>query len=438
MGPNSGLYLQFGTYLSALFGIWATYFLVRKRNDQISKAVHAAAVEAGLHEPVSLHPLIDPIKCLGCGACTKVCPEGDVLGMVNGKAMLIEPSECIGHGACKTACPRDAIELVFGTATRGVDIPSVGPDFQTNIPGLFIAGELGGMGLIRNAIEQGSQALDHIARRPGMKRGELLDVVIIGGGPAGFAASLGAIEKGLRFVTVEQDSFGGTVAHFPRGKLVMTAPAMLPLVGKMSFKEVSKEKLLAFWEKAARKAGLKINYGERVEAVTARGGGFDVITTKGAYRSRAVLLAIGRRGTPRRLEVPGEELEKVVYRVVDPEQYRGRHVLVVGGGDSALEAAASIAEQPGTKVTLSYRGEAFARARLKNRQRVDAAVQSGRLKVQLKSKVVQIGINHVELDRAGKRATLVNDAVIVCAGGILPTSFLENIGVEVERKYGTR
>lgn len=438
MVANSGLYLQFGTYVSALLSIWGTYFLIRRRQEFVSRSVHAAALDAGLGEPASLHPLIDPIKCLGCGACTKVCPEGDVLGMVGGKAMLIEPSACIGHGACKTACPRDAITLVFGTQTRGVDIPFVGPDFQTNVPGIYIAGELGGMGLIRNAIEQGCQAMEHIRRRPGMGRGDMLDVIIVGGGPAGFAASLSAMEQKLRFVTIEQDSFGGTVGHFPRGKLVMTAPATLPLVGKMSFREVSKEKLLTFWERAARKVGLKISYGERVEKITPGGGGFEVVTTKGAYRTRAVLLAIGRRGTPRQLNVPGEDQDKVVYRLIDPEQYAGKHVLVVGGGDSALEAAASIAEEPGTTVTLSYRSEAFARAKQKNRQRVDAAVKSGKLTLRLKSTVASIGPAHVEIKGAGKVLTLRNDAVIVCAGGILPTAFLQSIGVEVETKYGTR
>lgn len=438
MGATSGFYLQLGTYLSVLLSIWATYFMFRRRHDANSRSIHAAALEAGLSEPASLHPLIDPIKCLGCGACTKVCPEGNVIGMVNGKAKLIEPSACIGHGACKTACPRDAIELVFGTETRGVDIPFVGPDFQANVPGLYIAGELGGMGLIRNAIEQGCQAIEQISKRPGLGRGDMLDVIIVGGGPAGFAASLAAIEQRLRFVTIEQDSFGGTVAHFPRGKLVMTAPAVLPIVGKMAFTTVSKEKLLDFWDKAASKAGLKIQYGERVEAVTARGYGFDVVTTRGTYRSCTVLLAIGRRGTPRQLGVPGEELEKVVYRLVDAEQYRGRHVLVVGGGDSALEAAASIAEQPRTHVTLAYRSEAFARAKQQNRRRVDAARKSGQLTTRLRSTVVRIGCEHVELDCAGRRITVRNDAVIVCAGGILPTAFLENIGVEVERKYGTR
>ena len=353
------------------------------------------------------------------------------------RPQLIEPTECIGHGACKTACPTNAITLVFGTETRGVELPFVGPDFQTNVPGIFIAGELGGMGLIRNAIEQGRQAIDSVRNLDGLGRPDILDVVIVGSGPAGFSASLAAMQHKLRFVTIEQESFGGTVAHFPRGKLVMTAPATLPLIGKVKFREISKEKLLAFWTKAAQKTGLKISYGERVDAVAQTGCDFEVKTTRRSYRTRAVLLAIGRRGTPRKLDVPGEDLPKVVYRLIDPQQYRGQHVLVVGGGDSALEAAASIAEEPDTQVTLSYRSEAFSRAKMKNRQRVDAAQKSGKLNVMLKSGIKRIGVNDVEIEHAGSGPTIRNDAVIVCAGGILPTPFLKGMGIEIETKHGT-
>jgi thioredoxin reductase (NADPH) len=424
-------------YLVPLMVIWGLYIGLRRRKDRRSREVLGAAVEAGLNQPTSLHPKIDPAKCLGCGACINVCPEGDVLGLINGKAALIEPSECIGHGACRAACPSDAITLVFGTAERGVDLPQVGPDFQTNVPGIFVAGELGGMGLIRNAIEQGRQAIDSVRQLDGLGSGDRLDVIIVGGGPAGFSASLAAKQHRLRSKTIEQDSFGGTVAHFPRGKLVMTAPATLPLIGKVKFREISKEKLLAFWHKAAQKTGLQINYGERVESIACTGDGFAVTTTLGTYSTRAVLLAIGRRGTPRRLGVAGEELSKVVYRLVDPAQYRGKRVLVVGGGDSALEAAASIAEEKGTKVALSYRGEAFARARQKNRQRVERALRSGRLRVLLKSTVKNVGPHDVEIEHEGRRMKLPNDGVIVCAGGILPTDFLKSVGIEIETKYGT-
>ena len=424
-------------YAIPLIAIWTLYVGLRRRREARSRSRRAEAVEAGLTEPTSLHPQIDPVKCLGCGACARACPEGDVLGIINGRAVLVEPTSCIGHGACKTACPTGAISLVFGSETRGVELPRVGPDFQTSVPGLFIAGELGGMGLIRNAIEQGRQAIESVRRLDGIGRPGMLDVVIVGGGPAGFSASLAALAHKLEFVTLEQDSFGGTVAHYPRGKLVMTSPATLPLIGRVRFNEISKEKLLAFWQQAAEKTGLQIRYGERVEAIERTTSGFVVTTSRESYRCRAVLLAIGRRGTPRALEVPGEEQPKVVYRLVDPEQYRGQHVLVVGGGDSALEAAASIAEQPDTAVTLSYRGEAFGRAKPKNRARVDAAIRQGALTVLLRSKVKAIGRADVEIEWEGQRMSLRNDAVIVCAGGILPTAFLRSVGIDVETKYGS-
>jgi thioredoxin reductase len=293
------------------------------------------------------------------------------------------------------------------------------------------------MGLVRNAIEQGRQAMESITRRGRSNRHDNLDVVIIGAWPAGFSASLAALEKRLRFVTVEQASFGGTVAHFPRGKLVMTQTATLPIYGPVRFTQISKEKLLGFWRRVAKDTGLRIQYNERVETISRAPYGFEVQTTRRVLPTRNVLLAIGRRGTPRRLDVPGEEQPKVVYRFIDPQQYRGKHVLVVGGGDSALEAAATIAEEKRTHVTLSYRSEAFSRAKPKNRHRIDKAQASGRLTVMLKSSVKEIGAQSARLEWHGRPVEIKNDAVIVCAGGILPTDFLRSIGIEIETKHGT-
>jgi thioredoxin reductase len=356
--------------------------------------------------------------------------------MIKGKAVFIDPTVCIGHGACLPACPHGAITLVFGTSKRGMDIPRVDPNFETNIPGIFIAGELGGMGLIRKAAAQGMQAMDSVAKLKGSNNP--LDVVIVGAGPAGLSASLGAIEKKLRYAVVEQEeALGGAIFQYPRNKIAMTAPMKLPLAGVIKMTEVSKEKLLEFWQGVISKYGIKINYHERMEGITKTDNGFIVKTTKNSYQTRSVLLTIGRRGTPRKLGAPGEDLPKVVYRLIDPEQYRNMHVLVVGGGDSALEAANSIAREPGTTVTLSYRSDAFGRGKQKNRDQLQELEAAGRLKVMLKSSVKQITPDKVKLDFNGQPVEMPNDAIIVCAGGILPTPFLKELGILVESKFGT-
>jgi thioredoxin reductase/NAD-dependent dihydropyrimidine dehydrogenase PreA subunit len=417
---------------------------VRKRHAHHRESVEVLRdnVDAGLIHSASLHPLIDPKICIGCGACVAACPEmpgHQVLGLVRRKAELISPTDCIGHGACKTACPVGAISLVFGTSERGVDIPNVDPHFQTNVRGIYIAGELGGMGLIKNAIEQGKQAMSAIIKRlRAAKSTADFQVAIIGAGPTGIAASLAAKQAGINYVTVEQDSLGGTVANFPKRKLVMTAPAELPLVGKVKFTETTKEELVEFWQQVEKQTGLKASYGEYVQAVRAVSDDLiEIRTSKRTFTANSVLLAIGRRGTPRKLGVPGEELSKVTYKLIDPEQYKGLHVLIVGGGDSALESAISIAEQPDTTVTLSYRSAAFGRAKKKNRERLDNAQQEGRMTVLLESNVKLISEKAVEIDQKGKTICLPNDAVIVNAGGILPTGFLKDIGIEIETKFGT-
>jgi len=409
------------------------------RRRRLERRSVAAQERTGAAEPASIHPAINPERCIGCSSCIKACPEQahhDVLGLVGGRAVLVSPGDCIGHGACRTACPVDAITLVFGSERRGIDIPLVSPSFESSVPGMFIAGELGGMGLIRNALEQGRQAIEAISQRRGGGNG-LLDVVIVGAGPAGFAASLTAKSKGMRYLTLEQESLGGAVFQYPRGKLVMTAPATVPLLGKVNFRQTSKEALLEFWQEAERKTDVRINYRERVEDITRSGDTFTVKSSKATYQTRSVLLAIGRRGTPRKLGVPGEELPKVVYRLIDPEQYAGQQVLVVGGGDSALEAAASIAEAAGGGVVLSYRGAEFDRAKARNRDRIESATRGGKLRLLMKSNVRQIDAQAVAIEHDGAMVNVRNDAVIVSAGGVLPSDFLKRIGITVETKYGT-
>lgn len=423
-------------YLVAILLIVTLYLRRHYRQHAQDVATLEEAVQSGLAEPASLHPIVNPSRCMGSGACAKACPE-DALGVINGKMALKNAAACIGHGACLAACPTEAITLVFGTEKRGIDIPNISPDFETNVPGIFIAGELGGMGLIRKAAQQGRDAMAAIRKKLGKQSADY-DVVIVGCGPAGLSSGLSAIHHKLRYKLIEQeDSLGGAVYHYPRQKIAMTAPFELDLVGKVKFSEVQKEKLIEFWMDIVRKTGLKISFRERMDSIDKDDGRFVVHTNRGSYTTRTVLLAMGRRGTPRKLEVPGEESAKVTYRLIDPAQYRGQAVLVVGGGDSALEAAIALSQEKDTDVTLSYRSAAFARVKQKNRLLLEQQQKAGRIRVLLNSNVRSIDDKLVIIDTDGIPQRYRNDAVIVCAGGLLPTPVLQRIGIQFDTKFGT-
>jgi thioredoxin reductase/Pyruvate/2-oxoacid:ferredoxin oxidoreductase delta subunit len=426
-------------YLYAAIAV-VVVVLYARRHARIAKSNHAElkeSIQNGLAEPPSLHPIVDPTRCIGSGSCTKVCPE-NALGIVNGKAVLINAAHCIGHGACLPACPFDAIKLVFGTEKRGIDIPNISTDFETNVPGVFIAGELGGMGLIRKAAQQGREAVSSLRKRDNAGSADF-DVFIVGCGPAGLSAGLSAMHHQLRYKLIEQeDSLGGAVYHYPRQKIAMTAPVVLDIIGTVKFGEVSKEALLEFWQGVVQKTGLQIAFRERMEGIEKDGDHFVIKTNKGSYIANSVLLTMGRRGTPRKLDVPGEESHKVAYRLIDPAQYKGQSVLVVGGGDSALEAAIAVAEQPDTPaVLLSYRSAAFSRVKQKNRMLLEQAEKAGRIQVMLNSSVKEIFDKEVEMEVGGERKRYRNDVVIVCAGGLLPTPLLQKIGIDFETKFGT-
>jgi thioredoxin reductase/NAD-dependent dihydropyrimidine dehydrogenase PreA subunit len=446
MGGDSTLSLILGVSVgvSGLLAVAAVTYWRRVRFESRSRAHARRLREAGFTPPPTLHPVIDPARCIGCGACSRSCPHGDaVFGLIAGRGAVLDTSLCVGHGECASECPAQAIRLVYGTAERGVDIPELDGRFETNVPGLYIAGELGGMGLIQTAVRQAVEAVGNIGAalecegpRP---RGDAApaDVAIVGAGPAGLTAALAAIELGLTYRLLEQDAAaGGALRHYPRHKLVMTAPVDLPLLGPAFAPRMTKEQLVELWGTAIERHGVRIEYGVEVERVERDADGtFITTTSRGSVRSRKVLLCVGRRGKPRALGVPGEEASKVAYELVEPGAYAGQRMLVVGGGDSALEAACALAAQPGTQVTLAHRDAAFMRARPENRARLAAARTAGRLEVLLESTVQHILPAAVRLSAGGREVEIANDYVLVFAGGDPPAKLLANAGVELRRHY---
>jgi thioredoxin reductase/Pyruvate/2-oxoacid:ferredoxin oxidoreductase delta subunit len=405
----------------------------RKKSRETTTKIEKAK-ELGFHEPVSLHPVVDPDTCIGSGACVTACPEKDILGLVNGKATTINASRCVGHGACFHACPVQAITLCIGTEKRGVDLPHVSPEFETNIPGLFIAGELGGMGLIKNAVEQGRQAVENLKKKMKFSKEANFDVIIVGAGPAGISATLTAANSNMRFLTVEQDSLGGTVFNFPRAKIVMTSPMNLPMHGKLKLSETTKSELLDLWLNILAKNNISINEQEKVDSIEKINDYFLVSTNKEKYKTNSVVLCIGRRGSPRKLGVPGEEKEKVAYRLLEPELIQNQKILIVGGGDSAIESALLLMED--NVVSISYRSDKFSRLKPKNLEKINEAVNDKKIKIFYNSNVKEIKDKSVILQVEENQKEIDNNLVYIFAGGELPTKFLEKIGIKIEKKFG--
>lgn len=422
----------------------AGYVYAFRRRSRIDRGRLAEAEELGIDRPKAQYPYIDPGICIGCGGCVRACPEKDVLGLVGGLATVVNGARCIGIGQCEKACPVGAIEIAVGDLKSRSDVPLMDEHNQTNVPGLYVAGELGGLALVRNAVEQGRDTVRRIgdqlepaddggdASDAHQETGELLDLAIVGAGPAGLSAALSAEEQGLRYAVFEQaDDLGGTIYNYPRRKLTHTQPVEIPLYGPLTKEQYTKEELLELFGGLVDRHGLEIRFGHRVLKVAGdEDRGFELDTSGGTSRARRVVLAMGRRGTPRKLGVPGEELPKVMYQVRDAAEYQGQRILVVGGGDSAVEAAMGLARQAGNQVAISYRKDGFFRIKTKNRERLEKMLKRGRLEAIYSSQVREIAEGSVRLELAGgEERRIDNDYVFVMIGGLPPFPFLREAGI---------
>jgi thioredoxin reductase/Pyruvate/2-oxoacid:ferredoxin oxidoreductase delta subunit len=434
--------LTFLVYGICAIAIAIPFLLYKEKLKRREKKALEAAEKGKLYSsgPLAQHPHIDSVYCIGCSICTHVCPEGDVLAMLGGKAVIVNGHKCIGHALCAEACPVGAITMVMASASMGNDMPALTSEFETNVQNMFIVGELGGLALIKNAINQGRDCVDTITNRlkamgPARSAPGVSDVLVVGAGPGGISASLRAIENKISYITVEQDEVGGTVAKYPRQKLVLTSPVNFPMHGKFSKMQLSKEDLLAFWKKLGERSDFKVRSGEKVEDIQKGPDGiFTVTTAKGEYRAHAVVLALGRAGTPRKLGVKGEELGKVMYRLIEADHYINKKILVVGGGDSAVEAAMGLARQTGNTVTVSYRQDKFSRIKERNTQHMEECIRTGKVKVLFNSAPVEFKPGSVLIDLQGAVQEIPNDFVWIFAGGTPPNAFLKKVGIQ----FGTR
>ncbi len=404
---------------------------------------HAMVAPATTVGPRILVHDINDDRCTGCDACVAVCPT-NVLDLVANKSRVLRFQDCIQCEACMFACPTEALVMFpEGSTPPPLKIPEIDENFQTAVPGQYLIGEVAGKPLVKNAANLGRSVVEHMLQsglRPGaIGRGDNnYDVAIVGSGPGGLSAALSCIQRGLSYVVLEKEQeIASTIARYPKGKLVMAEPYDTENISLLPVFDSAKEQLIPIWRELFERVGMQIRQGESVESVQrAADGAFDVRTTVGAYRAARVVMSIGTRGKPRTLQVQGENLPKVFSLLEDPDEWRGKTVLVVGGGDSAAEAALALADA-GAKVMISYRGKGFNRAAPKNKSAIEQYASEGRIKAKLGSQVLGFEPESVTLALGdGSQKRYANDAAFVLIGADPPVQWLEKMGIRfVERPH---
>lgn len=431
---TSELLLSWGIGIVIILTFLVPYIASMKKKDALTRKRLEETRAKRQDKALLQHPIINQSRCIGCGICIDACPEGTVLGLIDGKATIIHGSHCVGHGKCAEACPVSGIEIGLGDISQREDIPQLSDHFESNIPGLYIIGELSGLALIKNAITHGVSTINHIHHSRTDHSNSEFDVVIIGAGPAGLSAGLRAKELGLNYIILDQDKPGGTILQYPRRKLVLVQPVELPLFGSLKKGEYEKEDLLAIWENVIKEQKVKLLSGHKLTGISGNKGDFIVETSSGPATASHVILALGRRGSPRKLGIPGEEMGKVMYKLIDAESYKNKKLLVIGGGDSAIEAALGLAHQEGNEVTLSYRKENFFRIKARNEKNIEKAMSENLLTVIFESNPTHISESSVTLKKPNTSIELENDYTFIFAGGELPFPLLNSIGIEFGKK----
>ena len=334
---------------------------------------------------------------------------------------------------------RSGIVTILHSGSGTNERPYLKKHNESNIPGLYIIGDLAGAPVIKYAMAQGYEVIEHIASLPGATAGsdDILDVLIIGGGAAGLNAALQAKERGMRHILLEKEQVANTIENFPEGKYVYAEPDSHPPKGKLWLDGALKEDLIKRWHQIVEENGLSIHTMEPVQKCERKSGVFHVTTAKSVYRAKYVVLATGQRGNPRKLKVKGEDREKVYHRLYSPRKYKNENIVVVGGGNSAIEAALTLSDQ--NKVYLSYRGSEFSRIFKDNERKLNEAIAAKRIEPLLNSSVVEFGDREVTLKinqgSEDEVRQIPYDHAFILIGADVPREFLKSLGIRMENEW---